>query len=114
MFFLLRAAFWLTVVLMFIPGNPETGAEAPRVTLVQAFVAARATVADLSGFCDRNPDVCTTSSAAFQLLAAKAENGVRLLYRYLDGSKDSDKTQDTLKREDIEPAWHDPHAGGAA
>jgi len=110
MFFLLRAAFWLTVVLMFIPGNPETGAEAPRVTLVQAFVAARATVADLSG----NPDVCTTSSAAFQLLAAKAENGVRMLYRYLDGSKDSDKTQDTLKREDIEPAWHDPHAGGAA
>jgi hypothetical protein len=114
MFFLLRAAFWLTVVLMFIPANPKTGADAPRVTLVQAFVAARATVADFSGFCERNPDVCTTGSAAFQLLAQKAENGVRLLYRYLDGSKDADKSQGTLKHEDIEPAWHDPHAGGAA
>lgn len=83
--FLLRSAFWLTIVIMLIPADPETG-DAPRVTLVEAAMAVRATVADLSGFCDRNADVCVTGGAAAQMIAEKAEHGVDIVYRYLTGT----------------------------
>ena len=83
--FLIRAAFWLSVAILFIPADPETGTDAPRVTAIEALVAAKATIADLSGFCTRNPDVCTTSDAAFRLFTEKAHN-----------------------REDLLPAWHKP------
>ena len=84
--FLLRSAFWLTIVIMLIPADPETG-DAPRLTVVETVMAVRATVADLSGFCGRNPDVCVTGGAAAQLIAEKAQNGFDLLYRYVTGDE---------------------------
>jgi hypothetical protein len=115
--FLIRAAFWLSLAIMFIPGDPQSGTEAPRVGALQALGAARATVADLSAFCDRNPDVCVTGSAAFQVFAEKAQHGARLLYRYLDGAGQAEpKGSDagTLSRDDRAPAWRAPRSGGAA
>jgi hypothetical protein len=120
MFFLIRAAFWLSVVILFIPADPETGTDAPRVTAIDALVAARATIADISGFCERNPDVCTTGNAALRLFSEKAHNGVRMLYRYFNDAtagnavdKPADKAavdRGTLNREDILPGWHRPAA----
>jgi Family of unknown function (DUF5330) len=114
MFFLIRAAFWLSVAILFIPADPETGTDAPRVTAIEALVAARATIADMSGFCGRNPDVCTTGHAAAQLFSEKAHNGVRMLYRYFNEAADKgDKTEverGTLNRQDLLPAWHRPSA----
>jgi hypothetical protein len=115
MFFLMRVAFWLSVVVWMIPADPKTGADAPRVTLVEAFVAARATVADLSGFCARNPDVCVTGNAAAQIFSDKAETGARMIYRYFndagaaapaDGDADPAAVQGTLTPDDMAPAWH--------
>jgi hypothetical protein len=117
MFFLMRVAFWLSVVVWLIPADPKSGADAPRVTLVQAFVAARATLADLSGFCTRNPDVCVTGNAAAQIFSDKAETGVRMLYRYFndEGAKADDPAaapapadnalQGTLTPDDMKPVW---------
>ncbi|HZP20061.1 MAG TPA: DUF5330 domain-containing protein [Bauldia sp.] len=123
MFFLIRAAFWLCVVILLIPADPKSGAEAPRVTLVQAFLAAQATVSDISGFCGRNPDVCATGGAAIDLLAEKAESGVRMLNRYFD-QKDRNSAapaaaaptadRDTLNDDDLEPAWRAPRRDGSA
>ncbi len=84
--FLLRSAFWLTLVILLIPADPQTG-EAPRVTMANAVMAVRATVADLSGFCDRNPDVCTTGSAAFQMVAEKTSDGIDLILRTISGDE---------------------------
>jgi len=107
--FLIRAAFWLSVVILFIPANPETGTEAPRVTAIEALVAAKTTIADLSGFCTRNPDVCTTGDAAFQLFSEKAHNGVRMLYRYFgEAGGKTEVDRGTLNREDLLPSWHKP------
>ena len=107
--FLIRAAFWLSVAILFIPADPETGTDAPRVTAIEALVAAKATIADLSGFCTRNPDVCTTSDAAFRLFTEKAHNGVRMLYRYFGEAGDKTEVErGTLNREDLLPAWHKP------
>ena len=116
--FLLRAAFWLTVVVMFIPSDSRTGTEAPRVSALQALVAAKATISDFSGFCTRNPDVCVTGNAALNVLAEKAQNGARILYRYLDGSDDAKPSpageRGTLRTDDREPAWRAPRGSGSA
>lgn len=106
--FLLRSAFWLTIVILLIPANPQSG-EAPRVTVVNALMAARATVADLSGFCKRNPDVCITGSAAIEVFAEKAENGVEMIHRYLgEGAADpegADADNGTLTTDDLALPW---------
>ncbi len=104
--FLLRSAFWLTVVILLIPADPQSG-EAPRITVLNALAAAQATVADLSGFCERNPDVCTKGSAAAELLAEKAGNGVEMVYRYLGGSApaDGEANPGTLTPEDLAQPW---------
>jgi Family of unknown function (DUF5330) len=109
--FLLRAAFWLSVVIMFIPADPQSDSPAPRVTVVETLVAARAVVADLSNFCERNADVCVTGNAAFHVFAEKAQNGARILYRYFDQGTDGSAAKDeqgTLTGEDRKPAWRDP------
>src|SRR5437660_9601187 len=116
MFFLIRAAFWLSIAILFIPADPETGTDAPRVTAIEALVAARATIADFSAFCDRNPDVCTTGNAALRLFSDKAHNGVRMLYRYFNDAGDNSQAnkaevdRGTLNRDDMLPAWHRPAA----
>lgn len=82
--FLVRSAFWLTLVILLIPADPETG-DAPRVTVANAVMAVQATVADLSGFCGRNPDVCATGSAAAQIVAEKTGDGIDLILRTISG-----------------------------
>jgi hypothetical protein len=116
--FLLRAAFWLTIVILLIPADPQSG-EAPRVTIINAFMAARATIADLSGFCERNPDVCVTGGAAFDIFTEKAENGVRMLYRYFDEDSedqpaDVESGHGTLNTEDLALPWRGPGPDGPA
>jgi hypothetical protein len=102
--FLLRSAFWLTIVILLIPADPQSG-EAPRVTVVNALMAAQATVADLGGFCHRNPDVCITGSAAFDVFAEKAGNGIELIYSYFGDGKDAEETRGTLTTDDIALPW---------
>lgn len=115
--FLIRAAFWLSVVVMFIPADPETDTPAPRVSVIEGLVAARAVVADLSSFCERNPDVCVTGNAAFQVFAEKAQSGARLLYRYFDAGYErtgDDNQQGTLTGDDRAPDWRGPRSDGKA
>jgi hypothetical protein len=117
--FLIRAAFWLSIVIFLIPADPQSGADAPRVTVVETLVAARATIDDLSAFCERNPDVCVTGGAAFRLFADKAENGVRMLYEYFDGGSGeteapAEATSGTLSHEDTLPVWRGPAGDKAA
>lgn len=85
--FLIRAAFWLSVVILFIPAGQsnDNAKEAQTVSAGEAFVAVHALWSDLSGFCERNPQVCATRDAALGTFTQKARNGVRILYRYLDG-----------------------------
>jgi len=109
--FLLRAAFWLSIVVLLLPADPRSDSPAPRVTMIEYLLAGRAVVADLSHFCDRNPDVCVTGSAAFQVFAEKAQTGARLLYRYIDGEGEAGNPapgQGTLTGDDLAPTWQEP------
>jgi hypothetical protein len=110
MFFLIRAAFWLTIVVFLLPADPQTG-EAPRVGAFQALSAVQATASDLSSFCNRNPDVCATGSAAFEIMSEKFRTGARLLQNAFDANDTpaaESATTDTLTHDDTSAPWRGP------
>jgi hypothetical protein len=106
--FLVRAAFWMAVVVLLLPGDPKTGADAPRVGAIEAFVAARSAVADFSAFCERNPEACHTGSTAVQVLVAKVKYGAGVLANVLHRQDAGDRG--TLTKDDVQPAWRETAA----
>ena len=66
------------------------------VTAPNVAAAAQTAVADLGGFCNRNPDVCVTGGAAIDVFAEKAENGVEMIYRYFDEPADAEEVVQAL------------------
>jgi hypothetical protein len=107
--FLIRAAFWLTLVVMLLPADPPTKQDNVSVNPIQAIGAARDTVADVSSFCDRNPDACVTGGAVMDLLVRKARYGIRKATEYFDSARHEQPTDDgTLTNEDAIPPWHPP------
>ncbi|HEX3938665.1 MAG TPA: DUF5330 domain-containing protein [Xanthobacteraceae bacterium] len=108
MFFLLRMAFWLGLVLILLPtGSSERAGPGDAVNASQAISAASATVGDLRQFCSRQPDACTVGTHVATELGYKAQAGAKMLYDFLSetlaskdaSSKDASKEQakDTLK-----------------
>ena len=84
MFFLLRMAFWLGLVLILLPsGSSERAAPANVVNASEAISAASATVGDLRQFCARQPDACTVGSHVATELGYKAQAGAKMLYDFL-------------------------------
>jgi Family of unknown function (DUF5330) len=133
MFFLLRLAFWLGVVLLLLPsGGGERGAAANNnVSASQAISAASATVGDLRGFCARQPDACNVGSQVATTLGYRAQAGAKMLYDVLsealapqegatargDATKQPAErsaieraSQSTLTPADLAPAWRGPPA----
>lgn len=117
--FLIRTAFWLALVILLIPVSRDgaSGDETagPEISPIEAFQAARHTVSDLAGFCDRNPDTCRTGSAVVRVFGQKAQAGALMVYEYLaDGGDGETGTQglreavDTLSLEDRDVPWRGP------
>ena len=85
MFFLLRTAFWLTLVLVLIPfGSEESESNTTPIDPVSAYFAASATVSDIGGFCSRNPQACETGGNALTAIGSRARDGARIVYEFLD------------------------------
>lgn len=82
--FLIRSAFWLSLVLLVIPigGNDAEGEAA--VGPIEAFFAAQAVVGDVAGLCERNPQVCVVGKSALHTIGVRAREGARLAYDMLD------------------------------
>ena len=83
MFFLLRMAFWLGLVLILLPSTSSERAPASAVGPSQAISAASATMGDLRQFCDRQPDACTVGSQVATQLGYRAQAGAKTLYEFL-------------------------------
>jgi hypothetical protein len=84
MFFLLRMAFWLGVVLILLPsGSSQRSPSIGDVGASDAISAASATVGDLRGFCMRQPDACTVGSQVATSIGYKAQAGAKMLYEVL-------------------------------
>lgn len=87
--FLIRVAFWLSVAVLFIPAEQNDTEQMPvkLVSTGEAIVAVQSVWTDLSGFCDRNPQVCVTGQTAMVTFSQKAKNGARMVYDFLDGDE---------------------------
>ena len=106
--FLLRTAFWLTVVVLLLPLSPaqRTG-PAPQVGTSEAVSAASAAVSDMRQFCARQPDACVVGSQALTGFGQKARAGAKMLYDFLtEHFGGQSGTADTAARTVGKPAQH--------
>lgn len=125
--FLLRMAFWLTVILALLPSGGSQPTPKINVSAVDAMSAAKATVTDMRSFCERQPDACSVGSQAAVGIGQRAQAGAKMLYEYLNdhlGSQDTRTanaavgeavplpsarpSQHTLSPADLGPAWRGP------
>jgi len=133
MFFLLRMAFWLSLVLILLPsGSAQQGPPPNDVRASEAISAASATVQDLRGFCIRQPDACTVGSQMATEIGYRMRAGAKMLYDFLtetlahkgtgsvpsgagqtggiaqdagDSTTPQPASQNTLTSKDLMPAW---------
>jgi hypothetical protein len=117
MFFLVRVAFWLSIVVLLLPAGPKSDPNGPEVSTFEAIGAAQAALKDARGFCAREPEACAIGSQALQVFGQKAQNGARMLYEMLsseniakDGPTGSTPRpgRDTLNAQDRLVPWHAP------
>jgi hypothetical protein len=118
MMFLIRMAFWASVVLVLLPtGKPEgQPSDRAQVSATEAVGAAASTLSDMRGFCDRQPGACAVGAQVVAVLGERAQSGAKLIYGYLTEkaapggrAKPQDaKGQDTLTADDRTPAWRGP------
>jgi hypothetical protein len=137
MFFLLRMAFWLGIVLLLLPrDNTDTSAKAPQIGPSEAVSAASAAVSDMGQFCTRQPAACEVGSQAAKELGHRAQSGAKKLIEIItdkkpgeSGDKSEKKapdhtgsiatvaaaaagTADTLTAEDLQIEWSLPQGAG--
>src|SRR3982074_3081732 len=93
MFFLLRMAFWLGLVLVLLPREktPESD-KSPQLGASEAVSAATAAVSDMSQFCKRQPAACEVGGQAATVIGQRAQDGARKLYRIITDKRASDHT----------------------
>ena len=115
MFFLLRMAFWLTVVCVLLPNGGKTTSPDAQIDATQAASLATAAVSDVRGFCDRQPDACEVGGKVAVAIGHKAEAGARTLFEFIstkmnEKSPPADKAPatGTLTQSDMAPAWQGP------
>jgi hypothetical protein len=84
MFFLLRMAFWLGLVLVLLPREktPESD-KVPQVGASEAVSAATAAVSDMGQFCKRQPAGCDVGGQAATVIGQRAQDGARKLNKII-------------------------------
>jgi hypothetical protein len=130
MFFLLRMAFWLTLVLALLPTGKSQPTNGPQITATDAVVAAGATVSDMSHFCERQTEACAVSAQAASFIGQRAQAGAKMVFDFIGEQMARNETgsvpeakpvpvsahavpaspgsQTTLRPDDLAPAWQGP------
>ena len=133
-----RTLFILSAAVLLIPSPPDDGTTASVAppSTPEMLGAAFSAVADLKGFCERQPGVCSTAGFVAGKLEAKAKHGAKLIYEWANdgsagqqsppadaGALDAIQTgsvtkaaavaapepkQTTLTLEDLIPEWRGP------
>jgi hypothetical protein len=124
MMFLIRTAFWLTVLILLLPTDDRQRSE--------VYGTAEAAVKDVTTFCDRNPETCAKGKDAFSVFMQKAQFGASMLMGFIKdetgavgddtsaasgamaepASFEMSGSKDTLNPEDREEAWSGPDPAG--
>ena len=123
MFFLLRMAFWIGLVLVLLPREktPESQ-KVPQIGAAEAVQAATSAVQDMTQFCKRQPAACEVGGQAATVIGQRAQDGARKLYQIITDKRAPDHTgsiggdasealaHDTLLPNDLLEEWHLPPA----
>ena len=124
MFFLLRMAFWLGLVLVLLPREktPESD-KTPQIGASEAVSAATAAVSDMGQFCKRQPAACEVGGQAATAIGQRAQEGARQLYKIITDKKPDHTSsigagaeavrtdasrRDTLTEDDVAVEWRAP------
>lgn len=100
MFFLLRMAFWLGLVLVLLPTDKSPDQDkGPQIGASDAISAATAAVSDMSQFCNRQPAACTVGGQAATVIGERAQSGARKVYQFI-----TDKAEKNEKKVPEQPA----------
>jgi hypothetical protein len=124
MFFLLRMAFWLGLVLVLLPREKTPESEKlPQLGASEAVSAASAAVSDMGQFCKRQPAACEVGGQAATVIGQRAQAGARKLYQIIIDKRSPDHTgsigggekadtsladaapRDTLTPDDLQAEW---------
>jgi Family of unknown function (DUF5330) len=125
MMFLIRTAFWLSVVVLLLPTPESMKAPESSIDTTKAVSAASATVSDMRAFCERQPDACKVGSQALTAFGYKAQASAKWVYEFLTDKLGNAQTtatpsepkaaldlgngsQHTLTPADAAPAWRAP------
>lgn len=85
MAFLIKSAFWLSLVLLIVPLG-GAGEDEPQVGAIETFLAARAVVTDMANLCERRPQACEVGRSALHTIGVRAREGARIASEMFDGS----------------------------
>lgn len=127
MFFLLRMAFWLGLVLVLLPRDKTPDEEKlPQIGASEAVSAATAAVSDMSQFCKRQPAACEVGGQAATVIGERAKDGAKKIYQMITEKKNdhtgsiggadgeqsnaASSSQDTLTPDDRVAEWKAPVA----
>lgn len=76
--FIIRSVFWLSLVLLLVPFGANGEDAENTVGPVDAFIAARGAIGDISGMCERKPEVCEIGKSAIHTIGVRAREGARI------------------------------------
>jgi hypothetical protein len=82
--FLIRTGFWFSLVLLAIPFDVGGEKHADTVGPIQTIVAARGAFDDITGLCDRRPEVCEVGRSAMTTVGIRAREAARIAFEALD------------------------------
>lgn len=98
MWFLIKTAFWFSLVLVLLPlfNSQSTSrlANEPQVQASDAFNAASGAFQYLTSICSEKPEVCVKGGQTLTALGYRAREGARVAYEFLDKRfQDGDKAK---------------------
>ncbi|TCM55692.1 hypothetical protein C8J36_10356 [Rhizobium sp. PP-F2F-G48] len=90
MWFLIKAAFWFSLVLVLLPifGTEDAAQTTPQTTagvdIGDTVSAASQAIGYISAICSEKPDVCVKGAETFNALGHRAKDGARIAYQLLE------------------------------
>ena len=104
MFFLIKTAFWLSLVLLFLPVNRDEAGIAEGPSTFETLAAVQTVWHDVSGFCERNPAACATGAQTVTVIRQKAVYSAGVVQTWL-----SDDGSAPLPAVTVPAGFYEPH-----
>ena len=102
MWFLIKTAFWFSIVLIMLPIFDQEATSRLQgekgVELTDALGAAAGALSYVGAMCNEKPEVCVKGAETFSTLGSRAREGARVAYTYLDTqfADDQQKSADAV------------------